>query len=359
MPLSRTSPPYLVAILIASLFFWGCDDSPQQRLREAQTALASQQSDLAEERLQQVLAADPNHFEARRLLAQVDVHRGDYAAAEEKLFALWEEYNLGDETALDAAGRRSRGLTRDQFNNLYVQWLESINPLEEPELFEEIARKGLDREPRNPTLNPALAAFYRERAERFIERGDKLRAAEELDKVNDLRLFADDRRQTQERAHALRREVFLDEARLRFEENLLPELLAADRFDPDQELLLFHVDQPVDRRLDPADEEALRQTRALAMQSLVPMIAQLAVAISGSELDDLDLASLELPSPVVQEENLSRGRYRMTASLPLAEILTTAFALAEHARTSPEAPPEEEPSSDTDAPHHDPEQDSP
>ncbi len=325
----------LTLAMIAGLFLVACEDSPQDRLREAQRAIASRNADLAEQRLNEALKADPGHFEARRLLAQVDALRGDFAAAEEKLFTLWDAEGLDNETDLDAEGQRNRGLIRRQFNDLYRDWANSINQVDEPDLFEEVAQKGLERDPRNARLNAELADFYQERAERHIERGEKIQAAQELEKIDDLRIFADVRRDTRERARNLRREAFSEEARARFEENVQPELVDTDSYDPENEQIRIAVELTVDRSLDPASDEARQQVRARASQTLIPTLAQLAIALTGLELEEIDLSQLDAPEIGIEDEEFQRGRYQMTATFSLSGLIDMAFGYAEFERTRP------------------------
>jgi hypothetical protein len=327
-----------VFALVALALSMGCEDNPQDRIREAQAALASNKPDLAEQRLHEALSADPEHFEAQRLLAQVDVLRADYAAAEEKLFALWQARGLDEEADLDAVGRRHRSLVRDQFNDLYRRWSESIDQGQHPDLFEEVARKGLERDPRNARLNAVLSDFYQERAERMIERGEKIRAAEELEKIESLRIFADVRRQTRERALNLRREAFAVEARQRFEEHLLPELLETDSYDGATETIRIAIDQTVDRSLDHTSDEARQQVRQIASQSLVPTLARLAIALTGLETEEVEIARLEAPEIGIDGEDFQRGRYRMVATFSLGGLIEMAFGYAEFERTREVAP---------------------
>ena len=330
----------LLLVLSASLALMGCEDSPQDKMREARGALATGNADLAEERLNEALAAEPGLFEARRLMADVHIRRKDYSKAEEALQELWQEQGLDQEGELDGTQRRYRGLINDQFNRLYRDWVESVDESEDPEVFEEVARKGLERDSRNARLNAILADFYQERAERLVERGEKIRAAEELEKIEDLRIFADVRRENRERAHNLRREAFAEDARQRFTESLQPELMESDSYDADKENIQIAIEQTVDRSLDPANDEARAQARSLASQTLVPTLARMAITLTGSQTEEIELSALSSPEINIKDENFRRGRYEMVAVFNLEGLIDMAFEYAEFERTRQD--PEEE-----------------
>lgn len=326
------------------LFTVACEKSTQDMMREGRGALAAGNYDVAEQRFNEALAAEPGLFEARRLLVDVQAGRGDFKGAEEALQALWEEEGLGADGELGAEQRRNRGLIRDQFDRLYRRWVEAIDPATDPETFEEVAKKGLERDSRNTRLNALLSEFYQERAERFVERGEKMRAAEELEKIEDLRIFADMRRQLRERAQNLRNEGFAQEARARFEEQIGPELIESESYDPVTEQLRLAVEQPVDRSLNPASEADRNQARELAIGSLVPTLAQMAVTLSGQPLEEEALGAIRMPKFTFDGEDFRRGRYSATVQLSLESLVEMAFEYAEQVRAQAEDETSEEPS---------------
>src|SRR5690606_26812123 len=198
--------------------------------REGRAALAAKNPDLAETRLNEALQADPNMIEARRLMIDVHLLRDDYPRAEESLLALWN--NLGFDrpvTQIPPEERSNRQLMADQFNDLYRRWAENISPTEEPEKFEEVVKKGIERNPRSARLNTMLVDFYKEQAEKLLERGEKLKAAEKLEQIPDLLTLPTTRQAAITRAETLRREAFMDAALARFEAEFKPELLASQQ----------------------------------------------------------------------------------------------------------------------------------
>lgn len=310
-----------------------CEKSAQDNMREGRGALAAGNYDVAEQRFNEALSAEPGLFEARRLLVDVQAGRGDFKGAESALEKLWEEEGLGAKGDLGAEQRRNRGLINDQFDRLYRRWVEAVDTTTDPETFEEVARKGLERDNRNARLNALLSEFYQERAERFVERGEKMRAAEELEKIEDLRIFADMRRQLRERAQNLRKEAFAQEARARFEEKVQPDLVESDSYDATKERIKLPVEQAVDRSLNPANDEDRQRAQALALRALVPTLAQMAVAVSGQPMDEQALGAMKTPKFTFDGENFRRGRYAVVVEFSLESLIEMAFEYAEQVRT--------------------------
>lgn len=321
-----------MSLLGLVLFAAGCEKSAQDLMREGRGALAAGNYDVAEQRFEEALAREPDFFEAQRLLVDVQAGRGDFQGAEESLQKLWEGEGLGADGELNAEQRRNRGLIKDQFDRLYRRWVDSLDPEAEPEVFEEVAKKGLERDSRNARLNALLSDFYQERAERFVERGEKMRAAEELEKIEELRIFADLRRQLRERAQNLRKEAFAQDAQERFEEKVQPELMESQAYDPDKELISLRLDEAVDRGLNPNNDEDRVQAQALAIRSLVPTLAQMAVVVSGQALDERALGAMSTPKFVFREENFRRGRYTAVVQFSLESLIKMAFEYAERLR---------------------------
>ena len=336
----RSMTSFFVLLLSALVVLGGCESSPQDKMREARGAILSGNADLAEERLQEVMAAGTEPFETRRLMASVHVLRGEFEKAEEALRRLWTEQGLDGE-GLDETQRRQRSLLRDQFNELYRRWVDSLDPGADPELFEEVVLKGLDRDRSNARFNAMLVDFYNERADRFVERNEKVRAAEELEKIDGLRAFRDVRRGARERAANLRHEAFGAQARARFVEEVQPGLMESESFDAGKETVRLQVNQSVDRRLDPESDEARIQARTIATRSIAPTIAQLAISLTEIPFEEVDLSKLNMPEMSVEGENFRRGSYEMVVVIKLENLIRMAFDYAEHARTRPEESPEE------------------
>lgn len=330
-----------VILLSAVMVLGACESSPQDKMREARSAILSGNADLAQERLEEVLSADGESFEARRLMANVHVIRGDFDKAEQTLQKLWDEEGLGGDGEFSDEQRRQRVLLRDQFNELYRRWVDALDPSADPETFEAVVRKGLERDGRNTRFNALLVDFYNERADRFVERNEKVRAAEELENVEGLRTFPDIRRSARERAANLRREAFGAQARARFEEKLQPDLMESESYDASRERVRLSVSQSVDRRLDPNSDEARVQARTIATRAIAPTIAQLAIGMTEFPFEEVELSALSMPEMAVEGENFRRGNYEMVVVIKLEDLISMAFGYAEYERTRPEESEEE------------------
>ncbi|RVU42571.1 tetratricopeptide repeat protein [Lujinxingia sediminis] len=310
----------------------GCEEEPRDHLIEGQRALASKDAELAEQHLEAALAAEPNLFEARRLMVDVEIMRGDYARAEAELNALWQARGFDRQQGLSTAERGARRLMADQYNKLYRAWASDIDRESHPEVFEEVALKALSSKSRDTSVNEMLRAFYRERADRFIDQGDKVSAARELEKIQRLRTFPDTRQEYLDQARRLRREAFFEDARSRFAAEIQPELEASGAYDAENERILLAIEQPVDRRLSPTSEESTIQARAMARQTLIPTLAQLAVSIGGLDAETVDIGAMNVPPGEVEQEQFRVGRYDMVAAFTLESLMEMAFEYAEEQR---------------------------
>ncbi|RAL20582.1 hypothetical protein DL240_16220 [Lujinxingia litoralis] len=329
----------LAATLVMAGLCAGCKEEPRDHLVEGQRALAAKDPELAEEHLERALEAQPKLLEARRLLVDVDILRGDYAGAEARLNELWRQHGFEDPENLSTGGRGVRRLMADQYNRLYRSWAQATDRRTHPEVFEEVALKALSSKSRDTGLNEMLREFYRERADHFIEQGDKIAAAQELEKIQRLRTFPDTRREYLEQAHRLRREAFFEQAEARFVEEIQPELEQNGAFDAESRQVLLAIEQPVDRRLSPRSEESLAQARAMAQQALVPTLAQLAISIGGLDAENVDITAMEVPRGEIQQEQFRVGRYDMVAAFSLESLINMAFEYGEDQRVQgPEEP---------------------
>lgn len=352
---------FAIFCTLLAIFTAGCKDHPKDKLREGRAALAAKNPDLAETRLNEALQADPNMIEARRLMIDVHLLRDDYPRAEESLLALWN--NLGFDrpvTQIPPEERSNRQLMADQFNDLYRRWAENISPTEEPEKFEEVVKKGIERNPRSARLNTMLVDFYKEQAEKLLERGEKLKAAEKLEQIPDLLTLPTTRQAAITRAETLRREAFMDAALARFEAELKPDLLASQQFDAERNAVLLTLAHPVSRRLLPANPEDRAQALAQTREALTPLIAELAAKIGNLPPDTDPAAFAELPYEI-RSENFVRGTFTLVAAIPLTNILELSYRFHEAARLAAEQNPDNSnvPQNDTTGDHdanpsHDP-----
>ncbi|MBA2660947.1 MAG: hypothetical protein H0U74_01525 [Bradymonadaceae bacterium] len=310
----------------------GCKEAPKDKLREGRAALAAQNADLAETRLSEALKADPSMVEARRLMVDVHLLRDDHAKAEEALFALWKDLGFDQDAAQIAVqDRPHRQLMSEQFNELYRRWAEKIDVKEQPEKFEEVAQKGLERNPRSTRLNTLLVDFYKERAEKMLERGEKLKAAEELEKVIAMRTLSTIRQEATQRAANLRKEAFHEAAIARFEADIKPGLVAAGRYDTERDAVLIVVDQEIDRRLMPGKEQDHAQARQLASRTLGPEIGRVVIQVGGFP-EGADLSKLGSPEVGIVSEDFVRAKFTLVAAVPVASVLELAYRFHEEAR---------------------------
>ncbi len=323
-----------LAVVVVATMMVGCEDTPEAKLTEGKRALADRDLEEAERYLEAVLDVDPELVEARRLLATTRIRAGEFEAAERKLEALWDGEGLQYEGQLSAEERQTRQLLSEQFGQLYRRWLESIDPDDDPEKFEEIALTGLERNSRDSELNTRLVEFYEQRADRFIERGELIRAAEMLEGIDDLYRFPDIRRQARERAEGLRREAFDEEARERFEQQLQPNLVDTGAYDPETETVTMAIEQPLDRGLDPEDDDAIEQARNTAIQTLMPTLTQFVSSMGEVDGDEIDAGLLDVPRMRLTDEDFERGDYRMTIAVDLDDVIDMAFGYVEYRRTA-------------------------
>lgn len=339
----------LVVVLVAAGAFaaTGCEDTPEDALQRGKQALANQQLEQAHQHFEEALEADAQHvrLEARRLMATTYIERGgeqQFERAEQILEQLWEHQGFDRETDLNAHQRHIRQLMNEQFSELYEQWARSIDEHDEPQRFEQVVVAGLDRNSRDGTLNSMLVDFYRQRADRFEEEGDRIRAAQMHENIQELYQFPDTHRQSRREAQRLRREAFDDEALDRFEQHEQADLIEQGYYDPDTQALSFTLEQPLDRRLDPDDQQALEQARNTAVETLQTTLLQLVVPVAGMEAGDTDndaLAyALQRQDPVLtahEEDFHEPGSYSLVVSLERDELFDIAFDYAEYHRTDP------------------------
>lgn len=330
----------LLCLLVAAA---GCKDDPRDKLREGRQAIAAQNADLAESRLTEALQADPNLIEARRLMADVHILRGDFQKAEEALEALWKSQGFDNDSAqLEPEQRRHRQLINEQLSDLYRRWAEALDSKENPDKFEEVLRKGVDKDPRSTRLNTLLVDHFLERGERYLEKGEKVKAAEEFEKVGGpgIRTFSQRRQEAMSRAANLRREAFTESATRRFESEIKAELVEAERFDEESGRILLLVERDFGRGMTD-----VAQARAQARPTLAPQIAALIVRVGGFG-EDADITKFTTPDIGMVDEALNRGQYNLVAAVTLSGIIDTAFTYHETQRKASsdeeEAPGESE-----------------
>ena len=326
----------VAATLCAGVLSMGCDDTPRAKLSEGKQALAQGDYERAAQRLAAALDEDEELLEARRLKATARMEAGDYEVAERILEQLWEEGDYDDEGQLDGDERQTRQLISDQFSELYHRWAESIDLQEDPQRVEEIAWEGLKRNSRDSDLNRLLKDFYEQRADRYEEQSERLKAAEQLENIDELHRFPDTRRESRTRAEQLRREAFEEEALEQFEQRLRPDLVDNGVYDPDDQTLALVVEHPTDRGLKPEDTEAVDRARDTAVQMLMPTLWQYAAAMGGLDTDEVDDPPLDPPQLAVEDEQFHTASYEMTVSMHRDDLMEMAFNYHEYRRIKAE-----------------------
>ncbi len=336
---SRGIFPLWVWALVATLaLLSGCEESPRDKFMDGRQALTARDADGAEEKLQAAIEADPDLLEARRLMANVHLLRGDFEQAEATLDRLWDEQGFAHEAELDADARRTRQLMNKQYTELYRQWAASIDPMENPESFETVGQTGLERNSRDFRLAAMMVEFYQDRADRLIEANERIEAAEMLENIDDLRTFTDTRRAANRRATELRRQAFSDEAVERFDDEIRGDLIESGAYDPETHQITMSIDQPLDRRLDPDDQEALTRAQDMAIQTLLPTISQLVTSIGGFEVDELEVDQIDTEEfrdrvrDRIVNEDFEAGQYEMVVAVERRELIDLAFEYKEHRR---------------------------
>lgn len=322
----------ILAALALGAGLSACKEDPMMRARAAH---ATERADEAEAALKEVLAANPKDFEARRLMADIHRFRGDYAKTESELEALWNEKKFGDESKeFPPEERAQRDLLENQFNELYMKWSDSLEDgTKDPETYEKVLKAGLEWNPKSPTLNRKLVDFHLARAAAAQKEGRKLDAALEYEKILQLRTMPQQRKDAQTKSAELRREAFADEVKKRFDETIKPELLTAQQWDDKTGRILIRVEADVDRKLRQNKEEDLAQARQEANAAIRAAIAQMVARVAG--LDE-DLAARTVVKVDSGDESLKRGKYEVTASMALEDVVAGAFEAKEKARKAAE-----------------------
>ncbi len=317
-----------------------CEKDPREKLLEATTNLQRETKlDESEKLLEEVLEAQPDNLEAKRLRGEVYQLRGEYKRAEEQLEKLWSAHNFDDARADRSARLKSaRELLRNQFVDLYTDWAEELDPSQQPDKFVDVVRRGLDYDPKDMQLNGMLVDFYWNRGQRLVEAGNKKEAAEAFEHIQDLRTMrGDDRRErARKKARDLRLEFFKDEGRERFESKGTDTIAELDglTLSEEDETIVIDLQQDVDYRLDPDDESDTDKARQLAFIGLVERLRALTIELADLP-DDADLGEIGqeqakdiLLSKVEFEEKAFRpGRYIIQGRLSVEEAIEMAYEL--------------------------------
>lgn len=334
----------VVAVVCCAALVVGaaCKKTPEQKLRRAKVLLTQESKpDSAEEKLQAVLEEEPDHIEAKRLMAKVHRLRGEYEQAEEKLDKLWEKHDFADEgQQLSGRLRNARELIRAEYSDLYRDWASEIEPQKRPDRYVEVLNKGLEYSENdvNLEISMELATFYWRRGQKLVEQGDKKEAAETFSKIRDLRTRRGwKKRETAlSRARELRLEFFEEEARERFENDggaLIAELEGLE-LDDSKETIRIEFTQNVDRQLDPDVDEDREKAKRMAFVALVDKLRKLSLTLSGLSKDtDLRKIGTDRAKEILlgylefdeEGRTFRRGRYEISATLPVEKAIRMAY----------------------------------
>lgn len=326
--LSRSLGSLLLLLLLLSSLT-ACEKSAKENLREAGAAIAREDADKAEQQLQLVVKQDPSlKPEVDRQMARVHILRKEYDKAEQILLDLWKTQNL-DQENLDTKQKQHKQLVLELLTELYRVWAESIDSKQNPAKFEEILRKGIERDAKEPRLNTMLVDFYFKHAEQLIQDGKKADAADTFEKVYFLRTSPQRRAESQSRASNLRIEVYNEDTAKRFETELKPKLVEAQRYDESKKHIIFPIEIEVDKRLRPGKEEDEQTALAQGSQSLDLAIYDFVRALHAMPAD-APLAGR--PEGVeVLDKKLDKGKFSLKASVALSDLIFYGRILKERA----------------------------
>jgi hypothetical protein len=344
----------LAAALVLSVLALGpaaCKQGPEEHLLSAKMAVLNAKPDVAEKHLKPVLEAQPDNFEAKRLMASVHQLRDDFAGAEEKFLALRKAQGFDE-----AAGESAKKLTTKQKSQrellerdlleLYHDWATSLDPAADMATFEEVVQKGLAIDPKKPRLNTILVKAYENHAKKLVEQGKKIEAAEYYEKIPKLYTSSAMRDKAKERASNLRFEVNRVKMLAYFNKTAKPKLVADERYDAEKKIITFSVEQDVDEveeyftekkgtrvRLDPRKEKIKPIVHEYTVaKKLKPALIAVVVEATGIPADS-DFSKVQPPKgfEIVSAE-ATRRDYTIEASIPLDAVLKLGFEVRQQTR---------------------------
>jgi tetratricopeptide (TPR) repeat protein len=350
----------LVALLLTAAFAvatTGCEKTPKDSLRTAKGAVINEKPDKAEEHLKKVLAADPDNFEAKRLMARVHQLRENYAEAEELIQGLWAAQGFDDDSKkLSTEQKSQKKFLEDDLTGLYSSWSQSIDQKENPEKFEEVAKKGLEIDPKKPRLNSLLVEFYENRAKKLVEEGKKLEAAAVYESILELRTLPQKRSNAKERAGNLRFEFNKDQMLTYFNDKAKAKFVKEERYDEENKAILIALEESLTSDMETKVEAAIKESRGqeidldprddkhaaiicdVAMrEELQPALEAVIVEATGLPKDS-DFSSMQVPPRVAKGVKIAATRREcaLQAVLPLDDVLKMGFEVKEQTREAAE-----------------------
>lgn len=312
----------LTVVMFATGVVLGCDDDP---MRTGTAAVLSGQPDVAEQSLQKVLKKDPGNGEAARLMAEVQRLRGNFAASEKALDVLWQERGFVSE-ATNPEDKALRKRIEQQYSDLYVEWVEKIDPREDAELYEAVMRRGLARDPRSTRLNTLMVEFLLAGAERALELMDKKGAAEKYEEVLKFRTLPNVQQDAETRARNLRLELFGDAIRKRVEEEVKPRRLAAEQWSAERQGAAQTVVLELDRGLRPETPGDLEKARAQALPAVQKALAEILSDVAGKPVA-VEAVVGKLPVHHTEGEAFKRGSYTIRVMVSTDVAINYLFEL--------------------------------
>lgn len=308
----------------------GCEEDP---MRQGMAAVLSGNAEVAEASFKKVLKADPKNAEARRMMAEVHRLKKDYPLAEEVVRQLLLEHGLDGERALTTEEKSLKKRLDQQLNEIYTEWVETLNPTQDAEKFEEIAKRGVAHNPRSTRINTLLVEFYFDRAERLIEKGDKEGAATALENVSLYPGLPEQRSEAQTRAGNLRLEIFGEAVQGRVEANQ-SKWQTESRWVDTRKALQTRVTLAVDRKLNPKVEADLVEAKKLALPQVRTATIALVEELTGVAIDPTTGVKHH-----VADESFVRGEYAVNVMVSVDEAKRLAF----EAQKTKKAPADENP----------------
>jgi cytochrome c-type biogenesis protein CcmH/NrfG len=331
-----------LAVALSSLVMTGCEPSTKDHLRKAKAAVLAENPEKAEEHLNPVLEAEPDNFEAKRLMGQVHRLDEDFAKAEEKLQALWEENGFDKEgEKLETEQKQRKQLLEDDFSTLYKEWADTLDGKENPEQFEEVVNKGLEIDPNSNRLNTLLVDFYQAQGERLVEQGKKQEAADTFEKVLDLRTMGDVRESVKERVSNLRFEAHKEKAYKYFNEQAKPELVKEERYDEENKAVKFEREFALEKIVEDSGQDEINLgtkegqnfVRAYALKMSVKQLIQ---ETTGLE-EDFSYQMVDIPKEFkISKEDLNRKEYSLQGMVPVDSLLREGYEIKQELRRQAE-----------------------
>ncbi len=309
MKLQRQTIMNMIGIAMLALI--ACDDDP---MRVGTAAVLSGQAEVAEQNLQRVLKKDPANGEAARLMAEVHRLRGNFQASEQALNALWKSHGFDGDAQELPSDKALRNRMEQQYNDLYVEWVEKLDPRDDPETYEAVLRRGLVRAERSNRLNTLMVEFLLSRAERALEASQKAEAAAFYDEILKFRTLPNVRTEAETKGRNLRLEVFSDEVRTRIDKEVRPRRESTNRWSTEQNGGVTTIELVLDRKLRPENPEDLLAARKLALPLVQEALAAIVTDLTGVKVD---VARVIEKPPVHQTEGeaFKRGLYTIRVSV--------------------------------------------